>query len=84
VVGIARPFTIYPSIANELFDNSRSVFPNDIKKTGVKEIDGFMNIIWYEAQIKRLGQEKAPDPELNAWSVFLKYFWLIVLRKLSK
>lgn len=84
VVGIARPFTIYPNIANELFDNSRETFPTDIKKTGVKGIDGFMNIIWYEAQIKRLGQGKAPDTELSAWSVFLKYFWLIVLRKLGK
>jgi tRNA-dihydrouridine synthase len=83
VVGIARPFTIYPNIANELFDNSRETFPTDIKKTGVKGIDGFMNIIWYEAQIKRLGQGKAPDTELSPWSVFLKYFWLIIMRKLS-
>jgi len=84
VIGIARPFTVYPNIANELFDNSRSDFPTDTTKTGVKGIDGFMNIIWYEAQIKRIGQGKMPDPGLSAWTVFLKYFWLIVLHKLGK
>lgn len=81
VVGIARPFTVYPNIGNEIFDNSRTSFPVEIQKTGVKGIDGFMSLIWYEAQIRRLGQGKAPDPKLNAWSVFLRYAWLILLSK---
>jgi 2,4-dienoyl-CoA reductase-like NADH-dependent reductase (Old Yellow Enzyme family) len=83
VVGIARPFTVYPNIGNEIFDNSRTSFPVDFQKTGVKGIDGFMNLIWYEAQIKRLGQGKAPDSKLSPWSVFLNYAWLILLNKLS-
>lgn len=83
VVGLARPFTIYPNFGHELFNNSRTSFPTDTQKTGVKGIDGFMNIIWYEAQIKRLGQGKAPDPGLSAWSVFLNYVWLILLSKFS-
>jgi 2,4-dienoyl-CoA reductase-like NADH-dependent reductase (Old Yellow Enzyme family) len=83
MVGIARPFTIYPNIGHELFDNSRMTFPTDTQKTGVKGIDGFMNIIWYEAQIKRIGQGKTPDPGLSAWSVFLKYVWLILERKFA-
>lgn len=81
VVGIARSFTVYPNIANEIFDNSRTAFPTDTTKTGLKGIDGFMNIIWYEAQIKRLGEGKDPDPGLSAWSVFLKYAWLILRRR---
>lgn len=81
VVGIARPFTIYPNIGHEILDNSQSFFPTDTTKTGVKGIDSFMNIIWYEAQIKRIGEGKAPKPELSAWTVFLNYFWLIVLHK---
>lgn len=31
-----------------------------IRKTEVKGIDGAMNIIWYEAQIKWLGTQKHP------------------------
>ncbi len=81
VVGVARPFTVYPNIGHEILGGSRTSFPTDIQKTGVKGIDGFMGLIWYEAQIKRLGQGKEPDPKLNAWLVFINYVWLILLGK---
>ena len=54
------------------------------KKTGVKAIDGMMNIIWYESQIKRIGQGKKTNPELSGWSVFFKYLWLIIEQKLIR
>ena len=41
-----------------------------------------MNIIWYESQIKRIGQGKKPNLELSGWSVFFKYLWLIIEHKL--
>ena len=84
IIGIARPFAVYPNIGNEIFNESRINFNTKIKKTGVKGIDGAMNIIWYESQIKRLGKGKAPKPDLNPWSVFLKYSWLILEQKLKK
>jgi 2,4-dienoyl-CoA reductase-like NADH-dependent reductase (Old Yellow Enzyme family) len=84
VVGIARPFAVYPNIGNEIFNESRLNFNTEIRKTGVKGIDGAMNIIWYESQIKRLGKGKVPIPDLNPWYVFLKYSWLILEHKLTK
>ena len=84
IIGIARPFTVYPNIGNEIFNKSRINFNTKIKKTGVKGIDGAMNIIWYESQIKRLGKGKVPKPDLNPWLVFIKYSWLILEKKLSK
>ncbi|MBB6463069.1 NADH:flavin oxidoreductase/NADH oxidase family protein [Flammeovirga kamogawensis] len=81
IIGIARPFALYPTIGHEIMNESRTNFTTDIKKTGVKAIDGAMNIIWYESQIKRLGQGKLPKPDLNPWGVFLKYFWLILEKK---
>jgi len=84
IIGIARPFTVYPNIGNEIFNNSRINFNTKIKKTGVKGIDGAMNIIWYESQIKRLGKGKVPKPDLNPWLVFIKYSWLILEKKLTK
>jgi len=83
IVGIARPFAIYPNIANEIFDESRSAFPTEMKKTGVRGIDGLMSIIWYESQIKRIGEGLAPKPSLSAWTVFLKYTWLIMEQKIA-
>jgi 2,4-dienoyl-CoA reductase-like NADH-dependent reductase (Old Yellow Enzyme family) len=82
IIGIARPFAVFPNIGNEIFNESRINFTTKIKKTGVKAIDGMMNIIWYESQIKRIGQGKKTNPELSAWSVFFKYLWLIMEQKL--
>ena len=82
VIGMARPFVLFPNIANDLFTGKQSDFTSHIKKTGVKALDGAMNIIWYEAQIKRLGKGKKPNPKLNPWWVFLRYAWLIVAKKL--
>ena len=84
IIGIARPFAVYPNIGNEIFNESRTNFNTKIKKTGVKGIDGAMNIIWYEAQIKRLGKGKVPKPDLNPWLVFIKYSWLILETKLIR
>jgi len=50
----------------------------------VKMIDAVMSLIWYEAQIKRLGQGKAPKPNLSPWWVFAQYVGLIVQRKFFK
>ena len=84
IIGIARPFALYPNIGNEIFNESQTNFNTKIKKTGVKGIDGAMNIIWYEAQIKRLGKGKVPKPDLNPWLVFIKYSWLILETKLIR
>ena len=84
IIGIARPFAVYPNIGNEIINESRTNFNTEITKTGLKGIDGAMNIIWYESQIKRLGKGKVPKPDLNPWAVFLKYFWLILEQKLKR
>ena len=82
IIGIARPFAVFPNIGNEILNESRANFTTKIKKTGVKAIDGMMNIIWYESQIKRIGQGKKTNLELSGWSVFFKYLWLIIEHKL--
>ena len=84
IIGIARPFAVYPNIGNEIINESRTNFNTEINKTGLKGIDGAMNIIWYESQIKRLGKGKVPKPDLNPWAVFLNYFWLILEQKLKR
>lgn len=82
VIGLARPFAVFPKMGHELLNESRLQFDTHIKKTGVKALDGMMNIIWYEAQIRRLGQGKEPDPNLSGWGVFLRYAWVLLKFKL--
>ncbi len=84
IVGLARPFTLFPNIGNEILEESRANFGVNINKTGVKGIDGMMNIIWYEAQIKRLGLGKKPNLKLSAWFVFFNYLFLIFKFKLTR
>lgn len=84
VVGLARPFCVYPELPKEVFNGVSRTFPTNFKRTGVKMIDAVMSLIWYEAQIKRLGQGKAPKPNLSPWWVFAQYVGLIVQRKFFK
>lgn len=84
IIGIARPFAVFPNIGNEIFNESRLNFSTKIKKTGVRAIDGAMNIIWYESQIRRIGEGKTPNIKLSGWTVFIKYAWLILEQKLIK
>jgi 2,4-dienoyl-CoA reductase-like NADH-dependent reductase (Old Yellow Enzyme family) len=84
IVGIARPFAVYPNLVNDIFSKKQLSFATTIRKTGVKGIDGSMNIIWYEAQIKRIGEGKKPNPKLNPWIVFFKYALLIIEHKIRK
>jgi 2,4-dienoyl-CoA reductase-like NADH-dependent reductase (Old Yellow Enzyme family) len=84
IVGIARPFAVFPNLVNDLFTKKQSNFSTDIQKTGVKGIDGSMNIIWYEAQLKLIGTGKMPNPKLNPWRVFFKYALLIIEHKIKR
>ncbi len=84
IVGIARPFAVFPNLVNDLISKKQLNFATNIKKTGVKGIDGSMNIIWYEAQLKRLGLGKDPNLKLNPWFVFFKYALLIIKHKIRK
>ena len=71
VVGLARPFTLYPDLPNQIFKGNleRLDIPNP--KTGLKMFDstGFVDIMWHEIHIHRLGAGKKPNPNLSAYSV---------------
>lgn len=82
VVGIARPFALYPNLAAEIFAGRKTPFLVTIPKSGIKTIDSSMNIIWFEAQIKRLGKGKEPNFKLNPIGVFLKYGIAIVKKRI--
>lgn len=70
IIGLARPFSLYPDFPNQFFNNSLSKIELPIPKTGIKAIDkmGFVDLLWHEAQIKRIGNGKSPDPNLSAFS----------------
>ena len=85
VVGLARPFCLYPNLANQIFDSSVERFETPIPQIGIKFLDklGGVELPWYELQIQRIGKGKSPKTNLLAisafWfslkSLFVKSFW---------
>jgi len=71
VVGIARPFTLFPDLPNRIFEGQLSSLEIPTPKTGIKMLDssGFVDIKWHEIHIHRLGKGKKPNPMLSAYSV---------------
>ena len=85
VVGLARPFCLYPNLANQIFDGSVERFETPIPQIGIKFLDklGGVELPWYELQIQRIGKGKSPKTTILAifafWfslkSLFFKSFW---------
>lgn len=76
VIGLARPFSMYPDLPNRILNGDLSDLHVPSPKTGVSAIDGmgFVDIMWHEVQIKRLGQGLRPDPKLSAWTAIANNF----------
>ncbi len=85
VVGLARPFCLYPNLANQIFNGSVERFETPVPQIGIKFLDklGGVELPWYELQIQRIGKGKSPKINLLAilafWfslkSLFFKSFW---------
>jgi len=84
VIGLGRPFVLYPELPADIFNNRRSDFQVDFKKTSSKMVNAALNLIWYAAQMKRLGMGNTPDPNLNGWGVFANYALGIMQKAFSK
>ncbi len=67
VVGLARPFCIYPEIAQDIFTGKRTTFEIATPESGISFIDktGGVELPWYELQIHRLGKGKRPKNDMS-------------------
>ncbi len=72
IVGLGRPFCLYPQLAQDIFKGKKSHFSTPIPKIGVPLLDriGGVELPWYEMQIQRLGEGQKPDPQLSGLRVF--------------
>jgi len=73
-VGMGRPFCLYPNVANELMDGSRSDCSVPDLLTGVDKIDmsGMLQTPWHQFQLVRMGKGLDPDPNMDVWMVYEK------------
>ena len=74
-IGIARPFAVEPALADRLIAGQDVRYGVDKIKTGIPLVDkmAIMEIIWYAAQFKAIGEGKQPNPKLSPLKVFFNY-----------
>jgi 2,4-dienoyl-CoA reductase-like NADH-dependent reductase (Old Yellow Enzyme family) len=74
VIGLGRPFCLYPNLAQDIFDGKETRFETPVPTIGIKLLDkiGGIELPWYELQIQRLGKGKNPKPNLAAiWALLI-------------
>ena len=73
IVGLARPFCLYPNLAKDIFDGRVARFEAPVPTIGIKLLDkmGGVELPWYELQIQRLGKGKQPKPKLPGIWAFI-------------
>lgn len=72
--GLARALAIEPDLPNKLLAGESAQHPVKPIKTGISLIDkmGIMEVSWYTSQLKRIGDNKRPQPKEPAIFAFLK------------
>ena len=76
IIGLARPFCLYPNLAQDIFDEKATRFTAPVPTIGIDFLDkmGGVELPWYELQIQRPGKGKQPQPNLGGiWAFLLVY-----------
>jgi 2,4-dienoyl-CoA reductase-like NADH-dependent reductase (Old Yellow Enzyme family) len=73
VIGLGRPFCLYPNLAQDIFEGKATNFYTPVPRIGIELLDkmGGVELPWYELQIQRLGKGKKPKPNLAGIWAFL-------------
>ena len=73
VIGLGRPFCLYPNLAQDIFEGKATHFDTPVPTIGIELLDkmGGVELPWYELQIQRLGKGKKPKPNLAGIWAFL-------------
>jgi 2,4-dienoyl-CoA reductase-like NADH-dependent reductase (Old Yellow Enzyme family) len=76
-IGLARPLAVEPGLASRLINDPGYRIDMKMPTTGSKLVDQmtFLAITWYEHQLARIGNGKAPLPDMNAWRSVAATLW---------
>ena len=74
-IGIARPLAVETDLTDRLIAGQDVKYAVNPIKTGIPFVDkmAIMEILWYAAQFKAIGEGKRPNPKLSPLKVFLNY-----------
>lgn len=73
-IGLARPLAVDPDLPKSAMQNPEYEISLRPLTTGVKAVDkmAMLDITWYEFQLARMAEKKAPKPEMSEWLAFAK------------
>ena len=73
IVGLARPFCLYPELAQDVFSGKLNYFETPLPSSGINMLDkmGGIELPWYELQIHRLGEGKRPKRQISGLAAFV-------------
>ena len=74
-IGIARPLAVETDVTNSLIAGRDVRYAVEQIKTGIPIVDkmAIMEILWYAAQFRAIGEGKKPNPKLSPLKVFFNY-----------
>ncbi|RMF19399.1 MAG: NADH:flavin oxidoreductase/NADH oxidase family protein [Candidatus Dadabacteria bacterium] len=74
LVGVARPFALYPDFPARILRGESPDLTLPQVKTGIRPIDqqGMLELTFYENQLHLLGSGKAPRPQMSAWESLVR------------
>lgn len=77
LVGIARALAVDPELPNKVLDGEEYEAHLREPTTGIRALDraSMLGVTWYEHQLHRMGDGKAPDPHLAAWRSVAGTLW---------
>jgi 2,4-dienoyl-CoA reductase-like NADH-dependent reductase (Old Yellow Enzyme family) len=75
MVGLARPMALEPDLPRGLLDGSVLESRVQPKTTGIRSLDGLIEVSWYTYQLRRIARGQAPDPAVWPWTVLLRMAW---------
>lgn len=86
IIGLGRPFCVYPHVADDIFERGIKKLITPTPLTGIKAIDkvGGLDVIWYAKQIKLIGEGKQPDLNLSGLKTLRQNTWLMIQKAFAK
>ena len=67
MIGMARPMIVEPDLPRRLIEARAEGAVKVDTRTGVKMFDDMLQIVWYQAQLRRMAAGLAPDPDIGRW-----------------